>query len=209
MARKLKTYVTTSGFYDLAVAAPSMKAALQIWGSNKNLFHQGFAKETEDAGHCCRHTRAARYHSAPRGWDKGCVQAERGIAEARGAPEGAEEQAAGASGEREPKAKKQKQPKKADAAATRKAAQLYDLAEKRREREQARAEAQEVKERERREQAMDKAKAALDGARAAHEERLSALDDERATLEDKHEKEVERWESEKEKLEAALDRARD
>ncbi len=49
MARKLKTYVTTSGFYDLAVAAPSMKAALEIWGSNKNLFHQGFAKETEDA----------------------------------------------------------------------------------------------------------------------------------------------------------------
>jgi hypothetical protein len=33
MARKLKTYQTSIGFYDLAVAAPSMKAALNAWGS--------------------------------------------------------------------------------------------------------------------------------------------------------------------------------
>ena len=49
MARKLKTYVTSAGFFDLAVAAPSMKAALAAWGSKSNLFHHGFAKETEDA----------------------------------------------------------------------------------------------------------------------------------------------------------------
>ena len=33
---------------DLAIAAPSMKAALAAWGSNSNLFHQGVAKEAED-----------------------------------------------------------------------------------------------------------------------------------------------------------------
>jgi colicin import membrane protein len=48
MARKLKTYQTSLGFFDLAIAAPSMKAALQAWGSKTNLFHQGFAKETDD-----------------------------------------------------------------------------------------------------------------------------------------------------------------
>src|ERR1700710_461746 len=48
MPRKLKTYVTSQGFYDLAVAAPSMKAALEAWGASSNLFHQGFAKETRD-----------------------------------------------------------------------------------------------------------------------------------------------------------------
>src|SRR5918994_3830877 len=48
MARKLKTYQTSIGFFDLAIAAPSMKAALQAWGSKTNLFHQGFAKETDD-----------------------------------------------------------------------------------------------------------------------------------------------------------------
>ena len=48
MVRKLKTYQTSIGFFDLAVAAPSMKAALEIWGADSNLFHQGFAKETDD-----------------------------------------------------------------------------------------------------------------------------------------------------------------
>gem|GEM_PF-1997143 len=44
----LKTYVTSLGFFEMAVAAPSMKAALQAWGAERNLFHQGFAKETDD-----------------------------------------------------------------------------------------------------------------------------------------------------------------
>ena len=48
MARKLKTYQTSSGFFDLAVAAPSMKAAAEAWGSRTNVFKQGFAKETRD-----------------------------------------------------------------------------------------------------------------------------------------------------------------
>lgn len=48
MARKLKTFRTSLGFYDLAVAAPSMKAALEAWGAGSNLFHQGIATETDD-----------------------------------------------------------------------------------------------------------------------------------------------------------------
>jgi hypothetical protein len=48
MARKLKTYQTSLGFYDLAVTAPSMKAALEAWGAGSNLFHQGVAKESSD-----------------------------------------------------------------------------------------------------------------------------------------------------------------
>jgi hypothetical protein len=48
MARKLKTYQTSLGFFDLAVAAPSMKAALEAWGADSNLFHQGAAKQSED-----------------------------------------------------------------------------------------------------------------------------------------------------------------
>ena len=43
MPRKLKTYQTSQGFYDLAVATPSMKAALDAWGSKQNL------KETDDS----------------------------------------------------------------------------------------------------------------------------------------------------------------
>ena len=48
MARKLKTYQTSLGFFDLAIAAPSMKAALEVWGADSNLFHQGAARESDD-----------------------------------------------------------------------------------------------------------------------------------------------------------------
>src|SRR5215204_4510341 len=48
MARKLKTFTTSAGFFDLAVAAPSMKAALEAWGSRSNLFQHGFAKISDD-----------------------------------------------------------------------------------------------------------------------------------------------------------------
>ena len=48
MPRKLKTFKTSVGFYDLAIAAPSIKAALEAWGAGSNLFHQGFAAESDD-----------------------------------------------------------------------------------------------------------------------------------------------------------------
>jgi hypothetical protein len=48
MAKKLKTYETSLGFFELAIAAPSMKAALDAWGADSNLFHQGAAKQSED-----------------------------------------------------------------------------------------------------------------------------------------------------------------
>jgi hypothetical protein len=48
MARKLKTYQTSLGFFDLAIAAPSRKAALEAWGADSNLFHQGAAKQSDD-----------------------------------------------------------------------------------------------------------------------------------------------------------------
>src|SRR3954447_5527462 len=48
MARKLKTNQTSLGFFDQAIAAPSMKAALEAWGADSNLFHQGAARESHD-----------------------------------------------------------------------------------------------------------------------------------------------------------------
>jgi colicin import membrane protein len=47
-SEKLKVYRTALGFFDQAIAAPSMKAALEAWGSNSNLFYQGAARETDD-----------------------------------------------------------------------------------------------------------------------------------------------------------------
>jgi len=50
MPAKLKLFRTAIGFYDAYVAAPSRKAALQAWGSQKNLFASGRAELVEDPG---------------------------------------------------------------------------------------------------------------------------------------------------------------
>lgn len=48
MAAKLKSFVTESGFFELAVAAPSRAAALRAWGMKHDLFAQGLARQTSD-----------------------------------------------------------------------------------------------------------------------------------------------------------------
>jgi hypothetical protein len=37
MARKLKTYQTSLGFFEQAIAAPSMKATVEAWGADSTL----------------------------------------------------------------------------------------------------------------------------------------------------------------------------
>ena len=49
MPRALKVFKTHIGFYDLVVAAPSMKAAAQAWHASPRLFAQGFAGVTREA----------------------------------------------------------------------------------------------------------------------------------------------------------------
>ena len=48
MPRKLKVYRTAIGFHDAYVAAPSMKAALEAWGTDKDLFARKAAEVVED-----------------------------------------------------------------------------------------------------------------------------------------------------------------
>jgi len=48
MARRLKVFRTTIGFHDAYVAAPSRRAALEIWGTDKNLFATEAAEEVTD-----------------------------------------------------------------------------------------------------------------------------------------------------------------
>ena len=36
------------GFFDLAIAAPSIKAALEIWSADSNLSRQGFCEGPDD-----------------------------------------------------------------------------------------------------------------------------------------------------------------
>jgi len=47
-AHSLKVFRTHLGFFDTVIAAPSMKAALDAWGTKQNLFREGLAEITND-----------------------------------------------------------------------------------------------------------------------------------------------------------------
>jgi hypothetical protein len=204
MARKLKTYQTSLGFFDLAIAAPSMKAALEAWGADSNLFHQGAAKESDDPDVIA------------------AAMAKPGVVLRRpvgsNGPFGEHAELPTDLGDpgptktaRKSKGGKAKQPssRPVDKAAQRKAALAFEKEQKRRERERAGEEAARQKERERRQQAVDKAQAALETAEREHAKRVAAIQAEIEVLEKKSQAEDARWGKERGRLEAALRHARD
>ena len=203
MARKLKTYQTSLGFFDLAMAAPSMKAALEAWGADSNLFHQGAAKESHDLDVI------AATMAKPGVVLRRPVGTDRPFSERAELPTdldgGGSTKAARKS--KGPKTKKPS-PRPVDKAAERKAALDYEQEQKRRERERAKEEAARQKERERRQQAVEKAQAALDKAEREHAKRAAAIQAEVEVLAKKSQTEEARWHTENERFEASLRRAR-
>ena len=202
MARKLKTYQTSLGFFDLATAAPSMKAALEAWGAESNLFHQGAAKESHDPDVI------AATMANPGVVLRRPVGTDRPFSEHAELPTdlggGGPTKAA-----RKSKGPKAKQPSsRPDKVAERKAAFDYERERRSRELERAQEEAARQKERERRQQAIDRAQAALDTAEQEQTKKVAAIQAEVEALEKRSQAEEARWDKEKERLEAALRRAR-
>ena len=203
MARKLKTYQTSLGFFDLAIAAPSMKAALEAWGADSNLFHQGAAKESVDPDIVAA-TMA-----------KPGVVLRRPVGSAGSFGEHAELPTdlggpgpTKATRKSKGRTAKQHSSRPVDKAAERKAALAFEKEQKGRERERASEEAAKQKDRERRQQAVDKAQAALNKAEKEHAKRAAAIQAEVEALEKRSQAEEARWGKEKGRLEAALRRAR-
>src|ERR1700684_573881 len=161
MARKLKTYQTSLGFLEHAIAAPSMKAALEAWGADSNLFHQGAAKESHDPDViAATMAKPGVVLKRPVGSDgpfKEHAELPRDIAGDGGAKK--TDRKVGSDGP-------QKHAKKTvDEAADRKASLAVEKERERRERERAKEEAAQRKERERRQEAVGRAQAAFDTAR--------------------------------------------
>jgi colicin import membrane protein len=201
MARKLKTYQASVGFFDLAIAAPSMKAALEAWGSNSNLFHQGVAKESSDpdviAAAMSKPGVILRRPVGSNGSFKEHAHLPTHLspAQVKGRPA-------------KPPAKHKKQPsREIDDKAARKAALAFEREQRQRESERQKEEAVRAKERERRQRAAAKAEAALANAKREHDKRASTIEAERAALEKRSQAEDTRWEKQKQKFEIALRRA--
>jgi len=202
MARKLKTYQTSLGFFDLAIAAPSMKAALEAWGADSNLFHQGVAKESDDPDV------VAAAMSKPGVVLRRPVGSDGPFTEHADLPTHlADEEPRRRSRKTGAKPKKQ-QSRPTDAKAARKAALAFEKGERRRESERRKEEAAREKEREGRQRAVAKAQEALDEAKREHDRRAAAVEAEREAVERRSQAEDARWEKQKQKLDAALRRAR-
>ena len=202
MARKLKTYQTSLGFFDMAIAAPSMKAALEAWGSKSNLFHQGVASEVDDPDVI------AATIAKPGVILRRPVGSDGPFKEDADLPSDlSREKVKGRPKQHRAKPGKRSPPKVDDQAA-RKAALAYEKEQKQRESQRRKEESARAKGRERREQAIAKAQAAIEEAELAHEKRAGKLDTERAALEQRSQAEDERWKRQKEKLATALRRAR-
>jgi colicin import membrane protein len=207
MARKLKTFQTSLGFYDLAIAAPSMKAALEAWGAGSNLFHQGVAKETDDPDAVAAtmskpgvvlkrpagsNGRFSEHSDLPS--DLGSAAKEDRRESRRAGPA---------------KRLRKRPPPEIRERDTRKAAAEFEKEQKRREAERRREEAARERERERREKATAKAQAALNKAEREHAKKAADIQAEVEALQKRSRAEDDRWEKERERLQAALRRARE
>jgi len=204
MARKLKTYQTSLGFFDQAIAAPSMKAALEAWGADSNLFHQGAARESDDpdviAAAMAKPGVVLRRPVGSNGpfGEHADLPVNLGR---QGKPKKAASKAVG------------HKPKKArgrpvDEVAEKKAALAYEREQKSRERDRAKAEAARQKKIERRREAVAKAQKSLDEGQKEHTARAAALQAELEELEKRARAEDSRWQKEKARLEAAVLHAR-
>lgn len=200
MPRKLKVYQTSIGFFDLAIAAPSMKAALEIWGADSNLFHQGFARETTDP----KTVEAAIDN--PGIVLKGRVGTDQSFALEAKLPKNALAHGYPKSRAETPKSKPPSFGKQ-DAKA-RKASVAYERESGKRQKIERREEARRAKERARRDMAVQKATQALDAAKAEHDDRMREIQKERAELDDRADAETAKWEKTRIRLEAALQKAR-
>jgi hypothetical protein len=204
MARTLKTYQTSLGFFDLAIAAPSMKAALDAWGAKSNLFHRGFAKETDDpsivAATMAKPGVVLRRAVGSNGSFSEHAELPKDLIGVKGN---------GTPGKRAPKSHVPAPPRKVDAKAARQAAVAFARDQKRRDSERRRQEAAQEIERKRREQAIARAEAALEAAKRTHDIKTEEIAAERSALDRRSEAEETRWRKEREKLEAPLRRARE
>jgi hypothetical protein len=214
MPRKFKTFVTNIGFFELALAAPSMKAALEAWGMGHNAFQHGFAKQTEDpkivAATMAQPGVVLRRAVGTKGEFK--VQAElpkdlwKLTPPKAASPEPKAKAAAKPHAKSKPAKDENKKAEQAAILSFEKAKQQRDAA---RERTEAQAKARREKDQARIERALAKADEAMERAEAKHGEIVAAIEEDQEKLDRRAGSEKARWDAERSKLEDARERAAD
>jgi hypothetical protein len=198
MPRKLKVYQTSQGFYDLAIAAPSMKAALEAWGANNNLFHQGFARESNDS------KVIAAAMERPGIVLRRPVGSDVAFREHADLPSAASLEAPVRPGKERPAKARPAEAQKVDAKADRHAVAAFEKERQSRERQRQKEEARAAKARALREAERKKAETELEVAARQHDKKTAVIEHDLAALQRRADAEQKRWEKLKERLETAL-----
>jgi colicin import membrane protein len=198
MPRKLKVYQTSQGFYDLAIAAPSMKAALEAWGANNNLFHQGFAKESDDS------KVIAPAMAKPGIVLRRPVASDVTFREHADLPSAASLDVPARRGEARPARAKPAEAQKVDEKSDRRATAAFETEQRRRERQRQKEEAAAAKALALRKAAMEKTEAELEVAVREHDKTVAAIEQDLAAVQRRADAEQKRWEKLKERLETDL-----
>jgi colicin import membrane protein len=202
MPRKLKTYTTSAGFFDLAIAAPSMKAALEAWGSNSNLFHQGFAKLSDDSDI------VADTMARPGVVLRRPVGTNGRFSEHAKLPSNLLAGNANRKPEKVRTRKDRAASRRIDGKTARQAAFAFEEEQQRRERQTQKEEAARERERKIRDHAIAAARAALEKAEQNHKAKTGNIEKARSALDRKLEAEKARWKKQRERLEEAIRKAR-
>jgi hypothetical protein len=204
MARKLNSYETSLGFYDLAIAAPSMKAALDAWGAGSNLFHQGVAKESSDPEIvAATMSKPGVVLRRPVGTDEPFREHSHLPTHlAADGPRSRPKKILAKSG-------KKQAPRTIDDKAARKAAVAFEKEQRQRDKQLRKEEAAREAQRQRRSRAIAKAQEALEKSESEHSRRVATIEAARDKLDKKSRAEDARWAKEKEKLDSVLRRARE
>lgn len=200
MPRKLKVYVTSIGFFDLAIAAPSMKAALAAWGADSNLFHQNFAREVHDADV----VKTAMAH--PGLVLKRPVGSTKPFAERSELPEDLVSTKKRSTPTRKPRSDKVEDGK--SAVDGKKASAAYEREERKRQTNERQEEAKRAAGVRKRAAAVAKAEARLNAAQTEHDGRVAEFAASRDELDRDERAETVRWETEKRKLDAFVKKAK-
>ena len=213
MAKKLKIYQTSIGFFDLAIAAPSMKAAAEAWGADPDIFKRGFAKQTEDpkvvaatiatpgvvlrrpVGSDGEFTEKAVLPKAP-----------------EGGRQGPQDRAKRADASKKPDTKSDEKAKRTAAAALEKekrnAAAALEKEKKRQALDREKTEAERERAKKQRERMIAKADAAFERARSRHDDAMDSIRQRREELDKDEAREDERWGREQQAHDDALKEAK-
>lgn len=179
-----------------------MKAALEAWGSTRNLFHHGFAKQSEDPA------TVAATMAKPGVVLRRPVGTNAAFSEHPELPRHLGGDKVKDSSVKRAVPAKKSTTKPVNERASRQSILAFEKEQARRERQARKEAAARDRQRQRRDRAIAAAEAALEKAKRAHDARLDEIANARAALDKESEVQESRWRVERDELESALRKAR-